>query len=178
MPLTLGEVPILKAQGAAHRIMNLITGAVDVQPILIDEHARGDETASIPVSLEAYIATRTENSAQTVAKLVHKYARTALWTVITAPIEAGLDMAPCRIEASLMLRRSNDLVSAAIVSRSWSVTLCGDEAWVDVGATAALALAYLGEPVRTAIQIPFLSPEMKIRGSTQVESHYRFHCYA
>jgi hypothetical protein len=156
--------------------MNLFNGAVDGEPSMLDEHAEGDAIASIPVSLEAYIATRSQDAAQKAAKLVQQYARTALWTVITSPIEAALGMAPCRIGVSLMLRRSDGIVSAAIISQKWSITLKGDEAWVDIGATEALSIAYIGEPIRTAFHIPFLSPELKVHGATQVGNYYRFHC--
>lgn len=156
--------------------MNSSKGAVSGQPRLIGERAGGDEAASIPASLEAYIATRAENSWQIATRLVEQYAVHALWTVITPPIQAELNMVPCRIGASLMLRRSDGLVSAAIVSRNWSITLCGDEAWVDVAATGALAVAFVGKPVRSAFEIPFLSQELKVRGSTQVGNYYRFHC--
>lgn len=158
--------------------MGMINEATDRPAKPTGEFTEGNEAAFIPASLEAYIATRTENPGQTVAKLVQQYADTALWTVIDAPIEAELNIAPCRIGASLMLRRSNGTVSAAIVSQNWSITLKGDEAWIDVGATAALALSYIGKQVRTVFQIPFLSADLEICGATPVGNFYRFHCRA
>lgn len=158
--------------------MGMINEATDRPAKPTGEFTDGNEAAFIPASLEAYIATRTENPGQTVAKLVQQYADTALWTVIDAPIEAELNIAPCRIGASLMLRRSNGTVSAAIVSQNWSITLKGDEAWIDVGATAALALSYIGKQIRTVFQIPFLSADLEICGATPVGNFYRFHCRA
>lgn len=158
--------------------MGMINEATDGPARLTGEHTKIYEPASIPASLEAYIATRTENPGQTVAKLVQQYAETALWTVIDAPIEAELSIAPCRIGASLMLRRSDGSVSAAIVSQKWSITLKGDEAWIDVGATAALALSYVGKQVRTVFEVPFLSVDLEICGATPVGTFYRFHCRA
>lgn len=136
-----------------------------------------DHAVSIPASLEAYIGTRTDDAADTLAKLIQKCARTGLWNVVTAPLEASVSMRPCPFGASLMLRSTNGLLGAAIVVRNWSVTLLGDEAWVDVMAPRASALALIDKPVRTRIEIPFLSPALKVVESTQVGSFGRFHCH-
>ncbi|OBX18926.1 hypothetical protein A9995_10310 [Erythrobacter sp. QSSC1-22B] len=148
-----------------------------LEPSNPDDHWMDRESGPIPASLEAYVATRVEDAARTVAKLVQRCARTGLWTVITPQLEASFDMVPCRIGASLMLRRSKGFVSAAIVAPNWSVTLLGDEACVDVASTSAIALALIGTPVRARIEIPFLSPTLKVCRTTQIGTYYRFHCH-
>ena len=141
----------------------------------VDE-SKSDDAVSIPASLEAYIGARTDDAPGTVAKLIQECAQTGLWNVVTAPLEASVNMRPCPFGASLLLRRTNGLLGAAIVGQNWSVTLLGDEAWVDVMTPRASALALIGKPVRTRIEIPFLSPTLNIVESTQVGSFYRFHC--
>lgn len=133
--------------------------------------------ASIPVTFEAYVATRTDDAARTVEKLVHRCARTGLWSVVTAPLAASMGMTPCRFGASLMLRRSDGLLSATIVTGNWSITLLGDETWVDVVSPSSLASALVGKPVGTQIQIPFLSPTLRVCESTPMGCYYRFRCH-
>jgi hypothetical protein len=152
------------------------SNGLDPQQELIDDDPRLDELASIPVTLTAYIATRSVDAAQTTANLVERCARTPFWTVVVPKIEALLGMTPCRMGESLLVRRSGGVVSAAIVCRDWSTMLRGDEAWIDVVATSALALAYLDQPIRTGVPLPFLSQALIIRDVTQVGSHYRFYC--
>lgn len=147
-----------------------------VGSVTLADRTEARETASIPASLEAYVATRTDNVTRTAAKLIEQFARTGLWTVVTAPFEATFNMTPCPFGASLMLRRSNRLVSAAIVARTWSVKLRGDEAWVDVPSSRAIAISLIGTPVRTRIEIPFLSPTLKVCGTSQIGTYFRFHC--
>lgn len=136
-----------------------------------------DGAVTIPASLKAYIGTRTVDAPGTVTKLIQQRARTGLWDVITVPLAVSVNMRPCPFGASLMLRRIDGLFGAAIVARNWSVRLLGDEAWVDVMAPRAAALALVGKPVRTRIEIPFLSPTLRVVDSKQVGSFYRFHCH-
>lgn len=145
-------------------------------PSPLGDHGNDRLSASIPATLEAYVATRADDAARAADKLVRRYARTGLWTVMTAPLAASIDMTPCRFNASLMLRRSTGLISAAIVAGNWSITLLGDEAWVDVVSSRAVAVGLVGAPVRTRIEIPFLSPTLKVCGSTPIGAYYRFHC--
>jgi hypothetical protein len=149
----------------------------EVEPSILDDRGSDRVFASIPATLEAYVATRTDDAARTVEKLVHRCARTGLWHVVTAPLAASIGMIPCRFGASLMLRRSDGLLSAAIVAGNWSITLLGDEAWIDVVSPRASALAIIGKPVRTRIEIPFLSPTLRVFGSTQIGNYQRFHCH-
>jgi hypothetical protein len=151
---------------------------MDVQPNPPREGATGNDLTSIPGSLEAYIATRSVEPGQTVVRLVREYARTALWKLITGPDESALNMLPCRIGANLLLRRLDGNVTAAIVRENWTITMVGDEVWLDLVATDALALAYIGAPIETAFQVPFLSPELKVRASKKMGKFYRFCCYA
>lgn len=142
----------------------------------LDDHGHDRVSAPIPVTLEAYVATRADDAARAVEKLVRRYSRTGLWTVITAPLAESVDMLPCRFGASLMLRGSDGILSAAIVAGNWSIALLGDEAWVDVVAPRAVAVGLVGAPVRTKIEIPFLSPTLKVCEATQIGAYYRFHC--
>ena len=80
------------------------------------------------------------------------------------------------MDASLVLRFSGGKISAAIVARNWSVMLVGEEAWVDVAATDALAASLVGTPVRAKIEIPFLSPSLTVRVTTKVGEFHRFYC--
>lgn len=135
-----------------------------------------DQAVSIPASLEAYVATRAEDASKTASKMIQRCAQTGLWSVVTAPLQESISLGPCRFGAELMLRRTNGLVAAAIVAPNWSVSLLGDEVWIDVASPAATAMALVGKPVRTRIELPFLSPELMVGGSTQMGSYHRLHC--
>lgn len=142
----------------------------------LDDHGNGQVSTFVPATFKAYVATRAEDAVCAVEKLVRRYARTGLWTMVTAPLAASIDMKPCRFDASLMLRRSTGMVSAAIAAGTWSITLLGDEAWVDVVSSRAVAVNFVGAPVRTRIDIPSLSPTLRVCGSTQFAAYSRFHC--
>ena len=157
--------------------MNVIEESGEVEPSTLDDRGSDRVIASIPTTLEAYVATRTDDAARTVEKLVYRCAPTGLWCVVTAPLATSIGMMPCRFGASLMLRRSDGLLSAAIVAENWSITLLGDEAWIDVVSPSVLALALIGKPIRTRIEIPFLSPTLIVCGSTPMGTYYRFHCH-
>ena len=145
-------------------------------PRSLDDHGNDRVPESIPATLEAYVVTRAHDPARAVEKLVRRYSRTGLWTVITAPLAASVDMMPCRFGASLMLRRFDGLLSAGIVAGNWSVTVLGDEVWVDVVSSTAVAVGLVGAPVRTKIEIPFLPPTLRVCGAQQIGAYYRFHC--
>lgn len=135
-----------------------------------------DQAEPIPASLEAYVATRAEDASKTASKLIQRCAQTGLWSVVTAPLQASISLGPCPFGAELMLRRNDGLVAAAIVAPNWSVTLLGDEVWIDVASPAATAMALVGKPVRTRIELPFLSLGLVVEGSIQMGSYHRLHC--
>lgn len=143
---------------------------------LLNDHGNDRVSASIPATLEAYVATRADDAVRAVEQLVCRYSGTGLWTVVTAPLAESVDMMPCLFGASLMLRDSDGLLSAVIVARNWSIALLGDEAWVDVVSSTAVAVGLVGAPVRTKIEIPFLPPTLRVCGAQQIGAYYRFHC--
>ena len=139
-------------------------------------HSGQQIAAAVPPSLEAYVAMHTQDPARTLAKLVEGYARSGLWTVISRQDETSLGMTSTGIAASLMIRRKDGLVSAAIAASHWSVMLRGTDAWIDVLATGSTALALIGKPVRVGIEIPFLAPTLIVEESSRFGDFYRFHC--
>lgn len=147
-----------------------------VEPSINDDRESDWVMVPIPASLEAYVATRSDDAVTIIAKLVERCARTGFWTVVTAPLESSIGMIPCRFGAGLMLRRSCGLISAAIVARDWSITLRGDEAWVDVVSPGTVALSLMGTPVRSQIDMPFLSTALRVCAITQIGAYFRFHC--
>lgn len=131
----------------------------------------------IPSSLAAYLGSRTDDVAGAVRSISASVDFPGIWTAVTDTIAAGAGLSPCRFDAALLLRRERDGLSAVITARSWSVTLIGDEAWVDVEwPSEAWAAALQGQPVRRQIDFPFLCEDLMVVDHEPLGRYRRFHC--
>ena len=132
---------------------------------------------TIPASLQAYVATRTDDLAGSLRALVAEVPAFAIWTPIVGSLALLAALKPCRFDAQLLLKREGDGLSATVVARKWSVTLAGAEAWVDVEwPSETMAMWLVDRPVRTQIDFPFLSPGLTVRGSELMGTFRRFQC--
>lgn len=156
-------------------VMTVDEGFADVTASYTDDQI-GDQSLAVSASFEVYVATRSRDVQDSTTKLLQCCARSALWTVVADSFAASFGMGPCRMHAALMLRRSGGKISAAIAARNWSVILVGEEAFVDVAATNAVAASLVGTPVREKIEIPFLSPALTVRATTKLGEFHRFYC--
>ena len=156
--------------------MNMKMGVPAVTENSTRKRISDPSDAAISASLKAYVATRTEKVDLTLAKLIQRCAGSALWTLVTDELAGSVGMGTCRMHASLMLRNFERQISAVIVASNWSVALVGEEAWVDVIATDAMAVSLVGTPVRAKIDIPFLASALRVRATAKCGEFYRFYC--
>jgi hypothetical protein len=132
---------------------------------------------SVPTSLAAYLSTRTDDFGGAIRSLVAGLARAGVWTPVAGSLANAAGLSPCRFDAALLLRRERCGISAVIAAGSWSVTLIGDEAWIDVEwPSHAWAAAMHGQPVSSQIDFPFVTEALVVRASEPFGTHMRFHC--
>lgn len=141
--------------------------------------ARGMDMGEIviPASLQAYLATRSDDVAGSLQKLIAACPSAPIWTPVVEPLAALAGLDPCRFDVQLLLKREGDGLSAAIVAQKWAVALTGLEAWVDVEwPSETMAIWLEGRPIRSQIDFPFLSPALTVCGSRMIGTFRRFHC--